>query len=102
MYYIYMLRCMDNSIYTGITKDVEKRMQEHFSKDEKCAKYTKTHTPRKLECLWKTETRKSASKLEYYIKTLTKAQKEKLILNHKLEEVLSEKIDINEYKLETI
>lgn len=102
MYYIYMLRCMDNSIYTGITKDVEKRMQEHFSKDEKCAKYTKTHTPRKLECLWKTETRKSASKLEYYIKTLTKAQKEKLIKNHKLEEVLQNKIDINEYELETI
>lgn len=102
MYYIYMLRCMDNSIYTGITKDIEKRMQEHFSKDEKCAKYTKTHKPKKLESLWKTETRALASKLEYHIKTLTKEQKEKLIRNHKLEEVLQDKIDVNEYKLETI
>ena len=33
-----MLRCEDNSIYTGIAKDLEKRINEHFSKDEKCAK----------------------------------------------------------------
>ena len=34
MYYTYMLRCKDNSIYTGITTDIERRMREHFSKDE--------------------------------------------------------------------
>lgn len=102
MYYIYMLRCKDNSIYTGITKDLEKRMNEHFGKDEKCAKYTKSHTPKKLECVWKTETRKSASKLEYHIKTLTKDKKEKLIKEHKLEEVLQDRIDVNEYELEKI
>lgn len=102
MYYIYMLRCMDNSIYTGITKDLEKRMNEHFGKDEKCAKYTKSHTAKKLECVWKTETRKSASKLEYHIKTLTKDKKENLIEENKLEEVLNNKIDVNEYKLEKI
>jgi len=42
MYYIYMLRCEDNSIYTGIAKDLEHRLNEHFTKDEKCAKYTKS------------------------------------------------------------
>lgn len=102
MYYIYMLRCMDNSIYTGITKDIEKRMNEHFSKDGKCAKYTKTHSPKKLESLWKTETRQLASKLEYHIKTLTKEQKERLIINHKLEEVLAEKIDVSKYEISEI
>lgn len=40
MYYVYMLRCIDNTIYTGITVDVDRRMKEHFSKNEKCAKYT--------------------------------------------------------------
>ena len=30
MYYIYMLRCEDNSIYTGIAKDLEHRLNEHF------------------------------------------------------------------------
>ena len=47
MYYIYMLRCEDNSIYTGITTNLENRMKQHFTK-ENCAKYTYTHTARKL------------------------------------------------------
>ena len=38
MYYTYMLRCEDNSIYTGMTKDLEKRMEEHFSKRKKLCK----------------------------------------------------------------
>ena len=75
MYYIYMLRCMDESIYTGITTDVDRRMNEHFSKDEKCAKYTFRHTAKKLERVFQTETRADASKLEYHIKHLTKSQK---------------------------
>lgn len=99
MYYIYMLRCMDNSIYTGITTDLERRMEEHFGKDKKCAKYTESHTPKKLESVWETETRALASRLEYYIKTLTKEKKEKLIINHKLEEVLKDKIDEGKYKV---
>lgn len=38
MYYIYMLRCEDNSIYTGITVDLERRMKEHFEKTRKMRK----------------------------------------------------------------
>ena len=79
MYYVYMLRCEDNSIYTGITTNVERRMEEHFKKTGKGAKYTKSHTAKKLEITWEVETRKQASKIEYYIKTLTKKQKEELI-----------------------
>ncbi len=100
MYYIYMLRCENDSIYTGITTDVKRRMEEHFSKDKKCAKYTMTHTPKKLEGVWSTENKSLASRLEYYIKSLTKAQKENLIKNHKLEDVLSEKLDISKYTYE--
>ena len=99
MYYIYMLRCSDNSIYTGITVNIEKRMKEHFSKDKNCAKYTLTHSAKKLECVWQTENRVFASKLEYHIKKLTKIQKEQLVKNHKLDDVLSEKIDVNKYEV---
>ena len=67
MYYIYMLRCEDNSIYTGITKDIKKRMEEHFSKDKNCAKYTLRHNAKKLEAVWQTENRALASKLEFRI-----------------------------------
>ena len=99
MYYIYMLRCMDESIYTGITTDVDRRMNEHFSKDEKCAKYTFRHTAKKLERVFQTETRKDASKLEYHIKHLTKIQKEELIKNAKKLSYLKEKIDTKKYKV---
>lgn len=97
MYYTYMLRCQDNSIYTGITTNIERRFEEHSSKNEKCAKYTRNHTAKRIECVWESENRVLASKLEFHIKTLSKKQKEKLILNNNLEELLSEKVDCNKY-----
>lgn len=100
MYYIYMLRCEDNSIYTGITIDIDRRMKEHFSKDKKCAKYTLRHNAKKLEKVWKTENRVLASKLEYHIKKLSKLQKEELIKNSNLlQELLGEKIEADKYKI---
>lgn len=100
MYYTYMLRCQDNSIYTGITVDIERRLEEHFSKDKNCAKYTKKHTAIRLERLWKSADRKLASKLEYHIKKLSKDKKEELITNSNgLEKYLSEKIDCTQYEI---
>ena len=78
-YYTYILRCQDNSLYTGICTNVKRRMEEHFSQGDRCAKYTRTHTPKKLEAVWESDSRISASKLEYRIKKLSKSQKEKLI-----------------------
>lgn len=100
MYYTYILRCQDNSLYTGITTDLTRRMQEHFSAGEKCAKYTLRHKPKKLEIAWQSENRVLASKLEFHIKkSLTKTQKEALIKNpEKLEEFLGEKIDVTCYE----
>jgi len=99
MYYTYMIRCEDNSIYTGITIDVDRRVEEHKSKNEKCAKYTKRHTFKKLEAVWESEDRKQASKLEFHLKHLTKNQKEQLISNFKsLEDYLSDKLDSDNYK----
>ena len=79
MYYVYILRCKDNSLYTGITTDISRRMEEHFSKNDKCAKYTFRHGALKLEKLWQTENRSLASKLEFNIKRLNKCQKESII-----------------------
>ena len=98
MYYTYMLRCENNSIYTGITTDIKRRMEEHFGKDKKGAKYTKSHNPKKLECVWESENKALASKLEYRIKSLTKTQKEDLIINNNLEKYLSEKIECDKYQ----
>ena len=79
MYYIYIIRCEDDSLYTGITTDLERRFGEHRKKTEKCAKYTYFHGAAFLECAWKCENRSQASKLEYLIKKLNKKTKERLI-----------------------
>ena len=94
-----MIRCKDNSIYTGITTDLERRVKEHINKEEKCAKYTMHHTAVKLETAWKSENRVYASKLEYHIKRLKKNEKELLINNYKeLDNLLSNKLDCSVYK----
>ena len=84
MYYTYMLRCADNSIYTGMTNDLNKRINEHLTKDKNGAKYTKSHNAVKLESAWKSKDKSLACKLEYQIKTLSKMQKESLINGEKL------------------
>lgn len=81
MYFIYMLQCSDSSLYTGITTDIKRRFAEHISKDKKSAKYTKSHNVTKIEVLWETDGRSNASKIERFIKNLSKCKKEKLIKN---------------------
>ena len=98
MYYTYMLRCKDNSIYTGYTDDLERRMNTHFSQSKQAAKYTKSHEPLKLEIAWRTKEKSNACKLEYHIKQLTKKEKEELIMNSKLNKYLQGKIDARKYK----
>lgn len=97
MYYTYILRCEDNSLYTGITTDLNRRLEEHKSQSEKSAKYTRTHKVIKMETAWTSENRVLASKLEYHIKRLTKKQKEQLIITNDLERVLGNKIEANSY-----
>ncbi|MCI8833134.1 MAG: GIY-YIG nuclease family protein [Clostridia bacterium] len=97
-YYIYIIRCEDNSLYTGITTDLDRRMKEHLEKGKKGAKYTSSHNVKKIEIVWKTKDKIRASKLEYHIKTLKKIQKEELIEDPiKLNEFLSDKIEYQEY-----
>ncbi len=80
MYYVYILRCSDNSLYTGITTDVERRFKEHCS-GYKGAKYTKSRKPLKIEAVFEVDTKSNALKLEIQIKKLTKPKKEALILS---------------------
>lgn len=76
-YYVYILRCKDNSLYTGITNDLEKRLEVHNS--GKGAKYTRSHRPVTLAYSEKLPDRSSALRREAEIKKLTRQQKEELI-----------------------
>ncbi len=92
MYYIYMLRCTDNSIYTGSARDIKKRLGEHFKRSPHSAKYTKSHTPKEVAAVWECDDKKNAMRVEYHIKTLTKLQKEELILSDTAPQKVLEKL----------
>ena len=77
-YFIYILECSDKSLYTGITKDIEKRVEEHNT-SPKGAKYTKARRPVKLLYQEPSLNRSTASKREYAIKKLTRLKKLQLI-----------------------
>ena len=79
MWYLYILRCKDNSLYTGITTDVEKRLEAHRS--GKGAKYTRGRGP--LELVYREECgdHSEALKRELEVKALTREEKLKLIQN---------------------
>ena len=77
MYYTYMVRCSDDTLYTGYTDDVEKRIKVHNS--GKGAKYTRSRLPVELVYFKEFETKSEAMSEEYRIKQLKRTEKEKLI-----------------------
>lgn len=80
MYYVYVLRCRDDTLYTGYTTDVERRVREHNAGDG--AKYTRGRTPVQVCYVESYGTRSRALGRERAIKQLTRAQKERLIENN--------------------
>jgi len=78
-YTVYVLRTNRNTLYTGIAKDLEHRLDEHRSKSKKSAKYMRGVESFELVHSEIYETRGDALKREYEIKQLTKAEKEELI-----------------------
>lgn len=95
MYYTYMIRCKDGSVYTGMTNDVNKRFTKHL--DGVGAKYTKSHKPEKIEAIWRSKDKSLACKFEYQLKHLNKKQKEDIINGEKLATYLKGKVDCRRY-----
>jgi putative endonuclease len=74
MWYIYIVLCSkDNTLYTGITKDLERRIKQH--NDGKGARYTKGRGPITIVKFFKRESKSEALKLEYKIKQLSREEK---------------------------
>jgi len=72
-FYVYVLVCSDNSLYIGITKDVQNRLQQHNL--GRGSKYVKTRTPASLLYHEGPYTRSQALKLEYQYKQLSRKEK---------------------------
>jgi len=78
VWFVYLVRCRDGSLYCGIAKDLDKRLAEHNSPD-KGAKYTRGRRPVQLVYSEATASRAQATQREVRIKRLTRAQKTALI-----------------------
>lgn len=81
MYYLYILKCADETLYTGIAIDLKKRIDEHNSSGLG-AKYTRSRRPVKLVYSKKFRDRSTASKKEARIKALSRKEKLDMIKKH--------------------
>ena len=76
-WWVYLLRCNDNSLYAGVTTDIHRRIGEH-NNSKLGAKYTRARRPVILAYLEKACDKSTACKREYQIRHLTKPKKERL------------------------
>lgn len=74
---LYMLRCQDGRLYTGITTDLERRIEEHGG--DLGAKFTRGRGPFELAFNREVGDRSRASRLEWRVKRLRRSDKERLI-----------------------
>ncbi len=81
-FYVYLLRCRDNSLYCGYTKNLDNRLEKHNKGT--ASKYTSRRRPVRLVYFEKQETISSAMKREIQIKKFSKKEKELLVKNQQL------------------
>jgi putative endonuclease len=84
LWYVYFLRCADNSLYAGITTDLSRRLDEHNFSNKLGAKYTRVRRPVSLVFSEELSSRSEATRKEYQLKKLPKANKERRVSNHRL------------------
>jgi putative endonuclease len=78
-WYVYIVKCADDSLYTGIAKDVDRRIEEHNHSNLLGARYTRGRRPVSLVYHETLDSRSQASKRENEIKCLTRKEKEALV-----------------------
>ncbi|MUV87310.1 GIY-YIG nuclease family protein [Natronomonas sp. CBA1123] len=76
-HYVYVIECVDGSLYTGYTTDVQRRVREHDAGEG--AKYTRGRTPVELVYSESFDSKSAAMSREYEIKQLSRAEKERLV-----------------------
>lgn len=80
-WFVYILRCADDTLYTGITTDVERRLEEHHQGGRLSARYTRARRPLQLVYVEFSADRSSATRREASIKKMSRDDK-LLLLQH--------------------
>ena len=78
-WFVYLVRCADDSLYTGITKDVDRRVREHNEGDKLASKYTRARRPVVLVYQETCGSRSAATRREIEIKLLSRKDKKLLL-----------------------
>ena len=76
-WYVYILRCVDDTLYTGITNNIDRRLKAHNAGT--ASKYTRSRRPVTMIYQEEAETKGDALRRELAIKTMTRSQKQSLI-----------------------
>ena len=84
MWYVYVLLCADDSLYCGITTNLQKRLKQHNGEIKGGAKYTRGRGPCRFVYIKKAMNRSIASKLEYQFKQLSRKKKIDYLIHHPL------------------
>ncbi|KPK39584.1 MAG: hypothetical protein AMJ69_05240 [Gammaproteobacteria bacterium SG8_47] len=79
-WYVYIVRCADHSLYTGIAKSVDLRVAQHNDGGRTAARYTRSRGPVRLVYQERFDSRSAAARREASIKRLNKASKERLVM----------------------
>lgn len=79
MWQLYMIRCRDDSLYTGVTNDLARRLREHSAEGAACAKYLRGKGPFLLVYTCTVAGRSEALRAEHRVKALSKEAKEGLV-----------------------
>ena len=79
IFWTYIVRCADGSLYTGWTKDLDKRLKAHNGQIPGGAKYTRTRRPVTLVWSQPFQSKREAQSREYWIKKMMKREKEALV-----------------------
>jgi len=79
LWYVYLLSCSDQSLYCGITTNLERRLKEH-NQGRAGAKYTRARRPVRLVYQREFSDRASAAKFEYQLKQLDRSAKQQLVV----------------------
>lgn len=82
-YFVYILACSNGAYYTGYTTDLARRFEEHRLGTIKC-KFTRSFKPLNIAQSWYVFSKEKALKMECFVKSLTKSQKEILIQQPKI------------------
>ena len=95
MWFVYIVRCADDTLYTGIAKDVTRRIEEHNSNNLLASNYTRARRPVALAYREAVKTRSAAARREYEIKQMTRQEKEYLIGQARAENAGFERAIVN-------